>query len=80
MHGEEIDFFYAVKARPISPPSFTMRDTRKKREEKLRYFRAEVYLKEGGQDYDVMGWTTEQLIADIIDQYEKHLHYLEALR
>lgn len=80
MHGEEIDFFYSVQARPISPPSFTMRDTRKKREEKLRYFRAEVYLKEGGQDYDVMGWTTEQLIADIIDQYEKHLHYLEALR
>ena len=79
-HGEEIDFFYSVHARPVSPPSFTLRDTRKDREEKLKYCRAEVYLKEGGQDYDVMGWTTEQLIADIIDQYEKHLHYLNAIR
>ncbi|MAR02138.1 MAG: choline transporter [Oceanospirillaceae bacterium] len=79
-HGDEIDFFYSVHARPISAPSFTIRDTRKDREEKMRHFRAEVYLKEGGQDYDVMGWTVEQLLADIIDQYEKHLHYLTAIR
>ncbi len=79
-HGEEIDFFYSVHARPISAPSFTLRDTRKDREEKLRHYRAEVYLKEGGQDYDVMGWSSEQLLADIIDQYEKHLHYLNAIR
>lgn len=46
----------------------------------LRYYRAEVYLKEGGQDYDVMGWTIDQLIADIIDQYEKHMHFLDAVR
>ena len=79
-HGEEIDFFYSVHARPISAPSFTLRDTRKDREEKLRHYRAEVYLKEGGQDYDVMGWSSEQLLADIIDQYEKHLYYLTAIR
>lgn len=79
-HGEEIDFFYSVHARPISAPSFTLRDTRKEREEKLRHYRAEVYLKEGGQDYDVMGWSSEQLLADIIDQYEKHLHYLNTIR
>ena len=35
-----------------------------------RYYRAEVYLKEGGQNYDVMGWNQEQLINDILDQYE----------
>ncbi|TNC84049.1 MAG: choline transporter [Thalassolituus sp.] len=80
LHGDEIDFFYSIHARPMSPPSFTMRDTRKQREESLKYYRAEVYLKEGGQDYDVMGWTTEQIIADVIDQYEKHLYYLDAIR
>ncbi|EMD5657114.1 TPA: glycine/betaine ABC transporter [Klebsiella pneumoniae] len=43
-------------------------------------YRAEVYLKEGGQNYDVMGWNQEQLINDILDQYEKHLHFLHLVR
>lgn len=79
-HGEEIDFFYSVHARPYTPPTFVMSDVRRKRGEELRYFRAEVYLREGGQDYDIMGWTREQVIADVIDQYEKHMHFLQAVR
>lgn len=79
-HGEEVDFFYSVHARPYTPPSFAMRDTSAKRGKALRYFRAEIYLKEGGQDYDIMGWTEDQVIADVIDQYEKHMHFLHGLR
>ncbi|MGB3612076.1 MAG: choline BCCT transporter BetT [Cellvibrio sp.] len=79
-HGEEVDFFYSVHARPYTPPSFAMRDTSARRGKALRYFRAEVYLKEGGQDYDIMGWTEDQVIADVIDQYEKHMHFLHGLR
>jgi choline/glycine/proline betaine transport protein len=80
LHADEIDFFYSVHARPYVPPSFVMRDTSSQRGSELRYYQAEVYLKEGGQDYSVMGWSGEQLIADIIDQYEKHMHFLNALR
>nr|WP_068439476.1 hypothetical protein [Providencia heimbachae] len=47
--------------------------------EKQRYYRAEIHLKEGGQDYDVMGWAKEQIIHDILDQYEKHIHFLHLL-
>ncbi|MDO3384588.1 choline BCCT transporter BetT [Gilvimarinus sp. SDUM040013] len=79
-HLEEADFFYSVHVRPFTPPTYVMRDTSKKRGEKLRYFRAEVYLKEGGQDYDIMGWSEEQVIADVLDQYEKHMHFLHAVR
>lgn len=79
-HGEELDFFYSVHARPYTPPTFIMRDTSAKRGKALRYFRAEVYLKEGGQDYDIMGWTEDQVIADVIDQYEKHMYFLQVLR
>src|SRR5690606_24007400 len=79
-HGEEVDFFYSVHARPYTPPSFAMRDTSARRGKALRYFRAEVYLKEGGQDYAIMGWTEDQVIADVIDQYEKHMHFLHGLR
>lgn len=44
------------------------------------YFRADVYLLEGGQDYDIMGWSKEDVIADILDQYETYLHYLHMIR
>jgi choline/glycine/proline betaine transport protein len=79
-HEDEADFFYSVHAKPYTPASFSMRDTRASRGEQLRYFRAEVYLKEGGQDYSIMGWTEDQVIADVLDQYEKHMHYLDSVR
>nr|WP_010132184.1 choline BCCT transporter BetT [Microbulbifer agarilyticus] len=44
------------------------------------YFRAEVHLHEGGQDYDVMGWTSEQLLTDMVSQYERHMQFLHTLR
>ncbi|WP_245335303.1 BCCT family transporter [Shewanella maritima] len=40
------------------------------------YYRVEVFLEHGGQQYDVMGYTEEQIIADIVNQYERYLHYL----
>ena len=40
------------------------------------YYRVEVFLEHGGQQYDVMGYTQEQIIADIVSQYERYLHYL----
>lgn len=80
LHGDEIDFFYSVRPRTYSPPTFALRNTKKQRNKKLVYYRAEVHLSEGGQDYDVMGWSKEQIITDVIDQYEKHLHFLLALR
>ena len=79
-HVEEDNFFYSVHARPYTPPTFVMRDTSSRRGEELRYYRAEVYLKEGGQDYDLMDWNEEQVIADILDQYEKHMHFLSHVR
>ncbi|MCC4832751.1 choline transporter [Shewanella sp. 10N.286.51.B7] len=39
------------------------------------YYRVEVFLEHGGQHYDVMGYTQEQIIADVINQYERYLHY-----
>ncbi|MEU2912285.1 choline BCCT transporter BetT [Streptomyces massasporeus] len=40
------------------------------------YVRFEVQLAEGNQGYNVMGYTKEQLIADVLDQYERHLEFL----
>ncbi len=40
------------------------------------YSRLEVHLRDGGQSYDVMGYTHTQLIDDVLDQYERHLEFL----
>ncbi|MCG5499226.1 BCCT family transporter [Ectothiorhodospira lacustris] len=79
-HGEEIDFFYSVRPRAYEPPTFVMRDTRSQRAEALKYFHAEVHLSEGGQDYDVMGWSKDAIINDVLEHYERHMHFLSAVR
>ena len=79
-HGEEMDFFYAVRPQPYDPPSFALQDPRRPVKEGTRHFRAEVYLREGGQDYDVMGWPRVQLIHDVLDQYERHRQFLDHVR
>ncbi|WP_101926289.1 MULTISPECIES: BCCT family transporter [Luteimonas] len=79
-HGEEMDFFYSVRPIPYEPPTFMLDDPRRKRRDDERYFRAEVHLREGGQDYDVMGWRQDELIHDVLDQYQRHMHFLNVVR
>lgn len=63
------DFVYKVVIRKFSVPDYA-------NDEQDGYCRAEVFLLSGGQDYDIFGYTKEQIITDIITQYEKHFHYL----
>lgn len=78
-HGGEVDFIYEVRPRAFTTPSFVMRDTEDSSESR-KYFRAEVHLQEGGQDYDIMGWSRDGVIGDILDQYERHMHFLHVVR
>lgn len=68
--------FWSVRPRPYEPPTLVMRDTRSDRVEALKYYRAEVHLREGGQDYDIMGWSRDYVISDVLEQYERHIHFL----
>jgi choline/glycine/proline betaine transport protein len=79
-HEGEPDFIYEVRPRAYVMPSFVVTTSEEDEYEERKYFRAEVHLKEGGQDYDVMGWVREAVIDDILDQYEKHMHYLHLVR
>lgn len=79
-HGEEMDFFYSVRPRPFQAPTFVLEDPRRAVDEDDRTYRAEVYLREGGQGYDIMGWRKAELIHDVLDQYHRHLHFLDAVR
>jgi choline/glycine/proline betaine transport protein len=78
LHGEEIDFQYSVVGRLHRTPDEAIRSDNGNDGDS--YFRAEVQLNEGSQDYDVMGWTQKQVLQDILEQYEKHLHFLHVLR
>ncbi len=78
-HGAETDFLYEVRPRAFNLPSFALLENQDTSEEQ-HYYRAEVHLLEGGQDYDLLGWSRDDVIGDIIDQYEKHRHYLHLVR
>src|SRR5690606_15300478 len=41
------------------------------------YYRAEVFLQRGGLDYDVYGYTQQELIGDILDHFERYLSFLQ---
>ena len=45
-------------------------------EVRSRYYRAEVYLHNGNQEYDLMGFTQEQISRDVLDQFESHRQLL----
>lgn len=70
--GDFNDFKYGIKARTFTVPDYVPDD-------KDAYCRAEVFLLNGGQDYNVYGYTKEQVLVDAIAQYEKHFQYLHSL-
>lgn len=83
-HGAEIDFVYGLRTRKLASPAFAISglpsDSKQKAAAAAGHYRAEVYLREGGQRYNVATYTRTQLIADVLDQYENHLHFLYLIR
>lgn len=78
--GNEPDFIYGIYLTPMSQPEFLPSEQQGVDSEvKQTYYRAEVHLSEGGQDYDIMGWSRLAVINDIIDHYHKHQHFLHLL-
>lgn len=68
---DEQNFLYGVKLIEKNSPAYAMNDS---------YYRAEVFLKEGGQDYDIIGWSKASVINDVIEQYRRHMHFLHKTR
>ncbi|MGK0339829.1 MAG: choline/glycine/proline betaine transport protein [Candidatus Azotimanducaceae bacterium] len=79
LHGDETDFLYRVVISEEAMPTDALLGTDQDANHDS-YYRAEVHLREGGQNYDVMGWNRDQIIGDILNQYESHLHFLHLVR
>ena len=75
--GEDQGFSYAILPKLHAQPDFANDSDADHNEV---YYRAEVHLGEGGQDYCVMGWSKAALINDVVDQYHKHLYFLHLMR
>ena len=73
---EEENFVYQIWPVRYATPNFSSRGKRTKR----YYYRLESYLFEGSQGNDLVGYSKEQVINDILDKYERHMMYLHINR
>ncbi|MGP9538837.1 choline BCCT transporter BetT [Brachybacterium sp. AOP43-C2-M15] len=69
---ESEDFKYQAYPVAYSTPSFAanlsaVKDT---------YYRIEIFSRLGSRGRDIMGYTKEQVIADVLDAYDAHMMYL----
>lgn len=78
--GENKNFLYQVKNISRIKPAFVYDEKNEEdRSEDELYYCAIVHLIEGGQDYDIMGWSKDGIRNDVVDQYEKHMHYMHLI-
>ncbi|GAA4371301.1 choline BCCT transporter BetT [Paeniglutamicibacter cryotolerans] len=70
-HGGERTFKYQVYPVQLLVPSYA-----KVTSAGEKYYRMEVFSQEGSHGYDLMGRTREQIISDVLDQYEVHMSFL----
>jgi choline/glycine/proline betaine transport protein len=76
-HGDDIeDFTYAVRLVSQPIPAFALTDGARREGEKRRFFRTEVFLNKGGRGYDIYGYHADQVVADVINHYDRFRHYL----
>jgi choline/glycine/proline betaine transport protein len=81
LSGGEIDFVYEVFCRAHAMPDERLAgEAIAAMADDDRFYRAEVHLSQGGQDYCIMGWTRAQITHDVLSQYENHLQFLTSMR
>jgi choline/glycine/proline betaine transport protein len=76
-HGERDTFCYRVAMCSYRVPSFAFPELAPREGKERRHFRAEVYLSDGAQHYEVTGYTRDQIINDFLLQYERHMQMVQ---
>ena len=71
-NGGDDPFVYRVQVHESPVPTYGGRMIG----DRDQYARLEVHTAGGGQDYDVMGYSTTQIIHDCLNHYEGHLEFL----
>ena len=79
--SEQMPFIYEVRLSERIIPSFAfsemLLEVEKQQDEgESFYYRAEVFLREGSEAYDVFGYSRHNMITDILNHFEHYLHKL----
>ncbi|MDO5617582.1 MAG: choline BCCT transporter BetT [Kocuria sp.] len=69
----ERDFMYQLYPVAAPIPSFGRPDSRPTQD---AYVRLEVFSHTGSHEYDILDYTRDQIIDDVLDHYERHLEFL----
>jgi choline/glycine/proline betaine transport protein len=77
LRHEQVDFVYDIRLTEHSIPGFVYAELKREIDRPDMYYRAEVYLRRGGRAYDIYGYTEEDIVKDILDQFENYLHFLD---
>ena len=75
-HSYDFDFIYEVRAKNYDTPSYAYPESVNPTKMQKKYARAEVFLQDGNKAYDIYGYDEDVITTDIIDQFEKHRHFL----
>lgn len=69
----EVEFNYEVRLRAYQRPDFAIVNAKNADKQ---YYRAEVFLRQGGQAYDLYGYEPGDIINDVINQFENYLQFM----
>lgn len=75
-HDGDLDFIYEVRFRRYDMPTYAFPSAINPNKDQKKYARAEVHLQDGNKAYDIYGYEMDVIANDIIDQFEKHRHFL----
>lgn len=71
----QVDFVYEIRILEHLLPNYAYPEMPEE-ETQHHYYKAELFLRRGGQSYDIYGFDQQDIITDILDQFERHLHFL----
>ncbi|MCC5878415.1 MAG: BCCT family transporter [Idiomarina sp.] len=76
---DQLDFFYEIRVRQHEVPDYAYPMLRRwrKKEEIEYYATAEVFLRQGGQEYDIFGYSERDLLDDVLNQFENYLSFVK---
>ena len=76
LKDEQTEFSYAVQETEHEVQHVAFPEMPRQRGKGRHHYRADVFLLEGPQHYTIMGYSKDQVIADVITQFERHMHFL----
>ena len=72
----DVNFIYEIRLVEHELPGYAYPEMRREESDDLHYCRAEVFLRRGGQSYDIYGFNKHEIATDILDHFEKYLHFV----